>query len=169
MLHAARLTADVHESIPSEEAAESAADDNEPQGPMADYKADDQTNERLTVSRHVGNAVGQAHFAVGSKIAAALDSRPAVSAAPPATADRAGSNKLRILLAEDHGPTAKLMSMTLRKLGCEVTSVDNGVMAINAVKSMLQTDSPAQQNVFDIIFMDGNMPHLGKFHLSCTL
>jgi len=54
------------------------------------------------------------------------------------------------------------MSMTLRKLGCEVTSVDNGVMAINAVKSMLQSDSGAQQNVFDIIFMDGNMPHLGK-------
>jgi len=72
---------------------------------------------------------------------------------------------LRVLLAEDHGPTAKLMSMMLRKLGCVVTVVDNGVMAINAFKRLKpdEKEDATQSAVFDVVLMDGNMPKLGKF------
>jgi len=85
----------------------------------------------------------------------------------------------RVLLAEDHAPTAKLMSMTLRKLGCEVTVVENGVMAINALKdepsgagtsSLVSMDAVATEQTpkFDIVFMDGNMPIVGKLTHYCT-
>jgi len=83
----------------------------------------------------------------------------------------------RVLLAEDHAPTAKLMSMTLRKLGCEVTVAENGVMAINAFKSTARLDgsgsastsdaplvisSTAEMQPFQLILMDGNMPFVGE-------
>jgi len=86
-----------------------------------------------------------------------------------------------VLLAEDHAPTAKLMSMTLRKLGCEVTVAENGVMAINAFQSMARLNGSAvlgeapglmglnvfESQPFQLILMDGNMPFMGKASSRC--
>jgi len=54
------------------------------------------------------------------------------------------------------------MSMTLRKMGCDVTIADNGVMAIDAFKNA-GASSPGSVAVgaFDIVLMDGNMPFVG--------
>jgi len=56
------------------------------------------------------------------------------------------------------------MSMMLRKLGCEVTVADNGVMAINAFKRTSQERAESKiAATFDVVLMDGNMPTLGSY------
>jgi len=58
------------------------------------------------------------------------------------------SKSLNILLAEDTAPNAMLMNVVMRKRGHQLTIVDDGKKAIEAVK----------QNDFDIVFMDVQMP-----------
>jgi len=69
-----------------------------------------------------------------SLMAGAVRAQPEPVAAPV--------KRVSVLLAEDHGPTAKLMSMNLRALGCEVTVADNGVMALDAVKRVRESCVP---------------------------
>ena len=61
---------------------------------------------------------------------------------------QAPSKSLNILLAEDTAPNALLMNVVMRKRGHQLTIVDNGEKAIEAVKL----------NDFDIVFMDVQMP-----------
>ncbi|MGA1823133.1 MAG: response regulator [bacterium] len=56
--------------------------------------------------------------------------------------------KLRILLAEDNEMNQFVAANTLKKLGHQVITVNNGQKAIDA----LDTD------IFDLVFMDGQMP-----------
>ncbi|WP_068775825.1 PAS domain S-box protein [Paenibacillus sp. FJAT-26967] len=57
---------------------------------------------------------------------------------------------LRILVADDHAVNRLLLHTLLRKLGYEADSVENGAEAVRAVK----------KKVYDIIFMDLQMPEM---------
>jgi len=66
---------------------------------------------------------------------------------------------MRVLVAEDHVPTSRLMKLMLTKLHCEVTVVENGKAAVEACTGSVHRGSQAPP--FQLIFMDGNMPELG--------
>jgi len=101
-----------------------------------------------------------------------------VSVEPANQASSVRPDKIRVLVAEDHNATAKLMKMALLKLGCEVTLAENGVMAIDAFQNARKqqqrkfatsthtsTDTDqagAITEVFDLVLMDGNMPVMGR-------
>jgi len=94
-----------------------------------------------------------------------------------------GRCDVRVLIAEDHVPTGRLMRLMLTKLGCESTVVENGSLAVQAFESWsaaavdgggVQDDDAKQQSAypFDIVLMDGHMPVMGKFcllALGCTI
>jgi len=67
--------------------------------------------------------------------------------------------RMRVLVAEDHVPTSRLMKLMLTKLHCEVTVVENGKAAVEACR--VSVDRCSQAPPFHLIFMDGNMPELG--------
>jgi len=106
-------------------------------------------------------------------------SNPAATRPSPAL----GRCDVRVLIAEDHVPTGRLMRLMLTKLGCESTVVENGSLAVQAFESWsaaavdgggVQDDDAKQQSAypFDIVLMDGHMPVMGKFcllALGCTI
>jgi signal transduction histidine kinase len=63
---------------------------------------------------------------------------------------------LRVLLAEDNRVNQKLAMVQLRKLGCEVETACNGVVALEAW----------QQRAFDVIFMDCHMPEMDGYEVT---
>ncbi len=81
---------------------------------------------------------------------------PAVESGPAATlakgsasgGARGRSRGIRVLLAEDNMVNRDVAEATLEDLGCEVHTVESGEPALLAV----------QGNVFDIVFMDCQMP-----------
>jgi two-component system, sensor histidine kinase RpfC len=81
----------------------------------------------------------------------------AALAAPEAPADeavtvpwRAGASR-RILVAEDNRTNQKVIERMLRSVGHEVTIVDNGEQALDALEN----------HTFDLVLMDLNMPVMG--------
>ncbi|HKU65214.1 MAG TPA: response regulator [Rhizomicrobium sp.] len=75
---------------------------------------------------------------------------PAVEApirAPAALPDCSG---LRVLLAEDNKVNQQFASLFLRKAGCSVTIVENGLEAVEAVRN----------GTFDVVLMDVQMPEM---------
>ncbi|HET8706976.1 MAG TPA: response regulator, partial [Pseudomonadales bacterium] len=60
---------------------------------------------------------------------------------------------IRVLVAEDHPLSLKVMRGMLTKLGIEATAVTNGDQALRAV----------QRNRFDIVLMDVEMPIMNGF------
>ncbi len=63
-----------------------------------------------------------------------------------------------VLVVEDHAVNQKLMILTLRKLGCRVTAVANGVEALEVLFK--------QHMHFDVIYMDCHMPVLDGYATS---
>lgn len=61
--------------------------------------------------------------------------------------------KYQVLLAEDNIINQKLANGLLEKLGCKIKTVNNGKEALEAAKN----------NVYDIIFMDVQMPEMDGF------
>jgi CheY-like chemotaxis protein len=61
--------------------------------------------------------------------------------------------KYQVLLAEDNIINQKLANGLLDKLGCKIKTVNNGKEALEAAKN----------NVYDIIFMDVQMPEMDGF------
>lgn len=57
---------------------------------------------------------------------------------------------LRVLLAEDNAVVARIAVCQLERLGCLVTTVDNGRRAVEAVRD----------GAFDVVIMDFHMPVL---------
>ena len=77
----------------------------------------------------------------------ALDDQPEPTQPPPDLQPRA----LRVLVAEDHPVNRQYMLALLERLGHRVRAVDNGLLALQAVR-----DGTAQP--FDLVLMDVHMP-----------
>jgi CheY-like chemotaxis protein len=77
---------------------------------------------------------------------------PAMACAPlPRRADNAApANALtmRVLVVEDHPINQKLVGVLLGRMGCHISYCENGQLAVELV----------QQEAFDLILMDVNMP-----------
>jgi CheY-like chemotaxis protein len=70
--------------------------------------------------------------------------------AEPSGADRESTMPIRVLLAEDNPVVARIAVCQLERLGCRVTTVDNGRLAVDAVRD----------GDFDVVIMDFHMPVL---------
>ena len=68
----------------------------------------------------------------------------------PAVAEPASNATPRVLVAEDNPANSLLINQLLKRLGCEVTIVENGAAAVEIAGS----------GEFDIIFMDWRMPEM---------
>ena len=90
--------------------------------------------------------------AVGATGAQAPDepAAEAPAAAPASPSPRAAGDPIRILLAEDNAINALLTRTLLEAEGCTVDTVEDGALAVEAVKA----------NVYDLIFMDMRMPNM---------
>jgi len=77
-------------------------------------------------------------------------SRPTSSAVP---AGPETSSRPRVLLAEDDAESARISSIILHKLGCQVSQVSNGFEALRALRS----DS------YELVLMDCLMPEMDGF------
>jgi signal transduction histidine kinase/AmiR/NasT family two-component response regulator len=80
---------------------------------------------------------------------------------------RRGSDRLpgcRILLAEDGPDNQRLISFLLRKAGTDVTIVDNGLAAVDAVWG-----AAAAGNPFDLVLMDMQMPIMDGYEATAAL
>jgi CheY-like chemotaxis protein len=64
------------------------------------------------------------------------------------------STALRVLLVDDSLAIVKMTSLMLRKLGHQITTAENGAVAVRAVKSLWRE----KRQSFDVILMDLQMP-----------
>ena len=64
---------------------------------------------------------------------------------------------LNILLVEDNRTNQKLAKMLLKKLGCEITLAEDGLIALEVLK---------ENREFDVILMDCQMPNMDGYE--CT-
>ena len=88
--------------------------------------------------------LGKARAAVASEEAAL----PVLSGPP-----------LRVLLAEDNPVNQEVATALLAHLGCHVTTVDNGLKAVQA----------AQEQEFDLVFMDVQMPEMSGLEATAKI
>ena len=106
----------------------------------------------------MGGQVGvQSEFGSGSRFWAELP-LPACEAATPSTpaAALASLEGMRVLLAEDNPVNMMIAVAMLENWGAEVTQVDNGAEAIEAVQR-----SATAGSLFDAVLMDVQMPLMG--------
>ena len=120
----------------------------------------------LTISRRLAEMLGGT-ISVTSTPGRGSTFRLTVDAGPPAElpqhADLPATSKpitapprqlnARILLAEDGPDNQRLISFLLRKVGADVTMVENGQLAIEAALACQAESKP-----FDVILMDMQMP-----------
>jgi signal transduction histidine kinase/ActR/RegA family two-component response regulator len=92
----------------------------------------------------VESSLGNGTAGAGEMVLAPVDAPPAVVQAQPAAAGQS----VRVLVVEDHPINQKLMGFLLARMDCQVSFCENGQLALDRV----------QQEAFDLILMDVNMP-----------
>ncbi len=114
----------------------------------------------LAISKHLVALMGgqihvQSTFGVGSCFSFELPfAAPSAPAAPPTMGVAAPNfTGLKILIAEDNAVNQLVAKGLLTRLGAELTLVENGDLAVKAVK----------QASFDLVFMDCQMPVMDGF------
>jgi PAS domain S-box-containing protein len=85
--------------------------------------------------------------------------RSTQAAAPALAAPEAASSRCRILLAEDNVVNQKVAVGLLRKRGHEVTVVENGQQALDALN----------RGTFDVVLMDVQMPVMGGLEATAAI
>jgi signal transduction histidine kinase/ActR/RegA family two-component response regulator len=139
----------------------------------------------LTLSRHLAELLGGRLTVVGSQAGVGTQVRVTVAAGPldgvamveprgvetlpKAEGSRKGAERsallgCRILLAEDGLDNQQIVEHRLRKAGAEVTVVENGRLAIDAVGQALRDGRP-----FDVILMDMQMPVVDGYEATALL
>ena len=88
--------------------------------------------------------------AVGAEASTTEDAETPAAAEPVATANQGEGGPIRILLAEDNAINALLTRTLLEAEGHTVDTVEDGVLACEAMKS----------SKYDLIFMDMRMPNM---------
>jgi len=112
----------------------------------------------LTISRELAELMGGSLTAESEQGAGALFRLclplPAC-ADSPTTAESAGGSEtiqgaegLRVLVADDHPTNLKVVELILGAAGCELVQLENGALALEAVKTQ----------AFDVVLMDLQMP-----------
>ncbi|WP_164701985.1 response regulator [Modestobacter sp. KNN46-3] len=84
-------------------------------------------------------------------LSAAAGGAHATRAASGQPATAAATDRLRVLVAEDHAVNARLMSLYLDQLGHDCDHVENGRQAVDAVIA----------GTYDVVLMDAQMPVMG--------
>ncbi len=136
----------------------------------------------LALSKHLAEALGgsiEVHSTPGkgSTFSVTIDPGPldgirmvrgAREAVVQPTTTTAGTGKTtlhgRILLAEDGLDNQRLISLFLRKAGAQVTTVEDGRAAVEAILAAREADKP-----FDVILMDMQMPVLDGYEATRRL
>ncbi|MBS0198602.1 MAG: CHASE domain-containing protein [Planctomycetes bacterium] len=77
---------------------------------------------------------------------------------------------MRVLLAEDGPDNRRLIAFHLRKAGAEVTTVENGRFAIEAMTVNGECDAPLLEAApFDLVLMDMQMPEVDGYTATARL
>jgi len=138
----------------------------------------------LAISKRLAEALGgtiEVHSAPGkgSTFSVTIDPgplegigvlHPTEAVASPAApgAAPAGEGKIalcaRVLLAEDGPDSQRLISLVLKKAGADVTSVENGQLALEAALAARDAG-----NLFDVILMDIQMPVMDGYEATRAL
>lgn len=82
---------------------------------------------------------------------------PTLSSAPPSSPLVDGQAPMSALVVDDDVLTRKLMARMLRRLGHQVTTAENGRMALDMIIASFEPDSTTH---YDIVFLDNQMPKM---------
>ena len=128
-----------------------------PAAPQAESPQDDRAYERRALPLENENAVLGNNWrdaviakAVGSDVSQEEDNQTHEAADSTKPADAGDNGPIRILLAEDNAINALLTRTLLEAEGHTVETVEDGVLAVEAMKS----------SKYDLIFMDMRMPNM---------
>ncbi|KAG8931173.1 hypothetical protein FRC02_003114 [Tulasnella sp. 418] len=76
---------------------------------------------------------------------------------------------LRVLVVDDDALTRKLMSRMLTRLGCKVSTAENGKIAVDMATTDSSEDGIPSRPNYDVIFLDNQMPVLSGVEVVAQL
>jgi PAS domain S-box-containing protein len=138
----------------------------------------------LCISKHLAEALGgnikvRSEPGKGSTFSVTIDPGPLegmhvvedageAATAPPPTDQPADTDQIvlcgRILVAEDMMENQRLIALLLRHAGADVTTVENGRLAVDAALAAREAGEP-----FDVILMDMHMPVMDGYEATRQL
>jgi len=93
-----------------------------------------------------------------------LEGAEAAGGGKPRGEEKAETFPCRLLLAEDHEVNRELFTLLLSRLGCSVSTAQDGQEAVE-----MATEAMRQGHSFDIILMDIFMPRMNGYEASAAL